>query len=301
MFIFCFNDCIPQNQSAEVADRCLVNSLKEYHYLTQQFPTEIDGIVTSHSSSSVTVTINRSLCDCIRRINERELRQYAHSVFRKYPVDLYYTFGDETELVDNEFHISIDNCHYNAMHPFVVFKNGGILFSLAVHADICQNQLSIFRNDSKVADIDNLYGDNKNTNYIAGIISKSRYDNADNFNKLLITVGINKFSTRFRKNFESFPVNIQKSIINHFRDAKNRYLPTPFAADKKLIKDVTPDKELEIKVFELRIFEPVACRVYFYESDNCIYLGTVENKPNKKTQSNHIITARNIIKEMVFN
>lgn len=299
MFIFCFNDCIPQSHSNEVTDRCLENSLKEYHKLSQLFPDEVSGIVTSNISTSVNINQSSTLYDCVCRIAERELRIYAHSVFRKYPVDSHYVFNNEAELIDNDFYINVGGCHYDAMHPFVVVKNQGVLFSLAVHSDICRNQLPIFKDDIKIADADNLYGCDINTNYIVKVIQQSIYDKADNFNKLLIAVGKNRFSERFQKKFESFPTNVQQSIIGHFVEAKKRNLPTPFSADKDMIKDVTPEKETKIKIFELRIFEPVACRVYFYETADCIYLGSVENKPNKKTQSSHINTARSIIKELV--
>lgn len=299
MFVFCFNDRIPQGYSDEIADICLINSLREYHKLTQQFPKEVNGIITSNTPTFVEVNQNSSLHDCICRIADHELKRYAYSVFLKFPVESHYVIHDEAELIDNKFFINIGGIKYNALYPFMASQNQGILFSLAVHDDICKNQLSIFKNDNKETDIDNLYGSKTNTEYITSVVQQSLYDKADNIDKLLMIIGENKISERFLKNFEHFPANVQRAVISHFADAKNRNLPTPFSADNDLIKDVTPPKEIKIKVFELRIFDPVACRVYFYETTDCVYLGSIENKPNKKTQSSHINTARSIIKELI--
>ena len=299
MFVFCFNDCISNNHSDEIADRCLENSLREYNNLALQFPGETDGIITSYTPSSVLVNQNSSLNDCISRMSDHELKRYAYSVFIKFPYEPHYIINDVEDLIKGNYHTTIDKTKHNAVNLIVVFRNQGILFSLAVHDDICKNQIPIFANEDKIADVDNLFGHRINTEYIAKIIRQSIYNKADNLGKLLMTVGNNKVSDRFLKNFEHFPTNVQQAVVFHFADAKKRNLPTPFSADNDLIKDVTPEKETKIKIFELRIFNPIACRVYFYETTDCIYLGSVENKPNKKTQNSHINTARSIIKELV--
>lgn len=194
---------------------------------------------------------------------------------------------------------TVNGDSYSAINLMIVSRNNGILFSLALHNDLRKNQIPVFADGRKVADVDNLYGDVINTDYISSLVRQSIEQKSGNFERLLLTIGENKFSDRFRKNFGGFPPSVQQAIISHFAEAQRRSLPTPFAADDSLIKDVTPKKETSIKVFELRVFDPVACRVYFYETPKCIYLGSVENKPNKKTQSSHIITAQNSIKELI--
>lgn len=303
MFVFCFNDCIPQNHSDAVADRCLNNSLREYHKLKQKFPEEIDGIVTSHTPSSVRVSQYSSLHDCMSRIGDHELKRFAFSVFLRFPIEPYYIIDNETELIENNFCISVGGTNYDAIYPFVVFRNQGVLFSLGVHNDICQNQIPIFSNTANVADVYNLFGHCDNTEYILEIIRLSIYNRTDNLGKLLMLIGNNKVSERFQKYFRDYPINVQQAVIDHFAEAIKRNLYTRFYPDDKLIKDVTPDREPDIKVFELRIFEPVGCRIYFYETPDCVYLGSIERKPSKSgktlVQNSHIMTARNIIRELV--
>lgn len=299
MFVFCFNDCIPRDHSDEIADSCLENSLREYHKLTQLFPGKVNGIITSCTPSSVVINRNSSLSDCMGRITDRDLKRYAYSVFLKFPIESHYVVDNEGELIENNFYINVNGINYDALYPFVVFSNQGVLFSLAVHDDICKNQLVISNDTGKVADVENLHGNDTNTKYLENIIRKTLYDSADNLDKLRTTIGENRISERFLKKFENFPMNVQQAVVNHFASAKKRNCPTPFSADNDLIKDVTPTKETTVRIFELRIFEPVACRVYFYETGSCVYLGSIENKPNKKTQDSHINTVRNIIRELV--
>ena len=59
------------------------------------------------------------------------------------------------------------------------------------------------------------------------------------------------------------------------------------------------DKERVIKVFELRIFTPVAIRMYLYETPTRIYFGSIEGKPKKKVQDSDILNAMSIIKELI--
>lgn len=94
-------------------------------------------------------------------------------------------------------------------------------------------------------------------------------------------------------------MNCQNSIIADFSRAIDRNLDTRFSADGELIKDVTPDKEKSIKVYELRVFEPIAIRIYFYENGNEIYLAKIKRKPPKKSQSNDIKSSKSLIKELI--
>ena len=54
-----------------------------------------------------------------------------------------------------------------------------------------------------------------------------------------------------------------------------------------------------IKIFEFRVFTPVAIRMYIYETPSKIYFGSIESKPKKKIQNSDIINAMSIIKELI--
>ena len=63
---------------------------------------------------------------------------------------------------------------------------------------------------------------------------------------------------------------------------------------------MTPQTEKRIKVNELRIFSPVAIRMYFFETGTKVYLASINKKPQNKVQSGDILNALSIIKELII-
>lgn len=106
-------------------------------------------------------------------------------------------------------------------------------------------------------------------------------------------------SERLKKGFNQATTQVQDSIIEHFQSAINRAGASRFFSDRELVRDVTPEKEIKIRVFELRIFTPVAYRCYFHETENKTYLALVEQKPAPRVQDNQIKNAAAIIKELI--
>lgn len=101
---------------------------------------------------------------------------------------------------------------------------------------------------------------------------------ASNYDKLINLLGNYKVSEYFRKAFIKLSKNIQVSIIEEFQKAEKRNLITRFFPDTKIIKDVSLSKKCTI--LELRVYSPVALRVYFNEINNCVYLASIEQKSN---------------------
>ncbi|MBK9459242.1 MAG: hypothetical protein IPN94_07350 [Sphingobacteriales bacterium] len=118
-----------------------------------------------------------------------------------------------------------------------------------------------------------------------------------NFDKLLNMVGLHKYTPNFKKDFDSLSKDAQRSIIEGFEKAKNRHLLTPFYPDTKVIKDVSLDKSI-CKVWELRIYTPIALRVYFNETQKIVYLASIEQKSNPN-QNEDITKAQNLLKNLL--
>jgi hypothetical protein len=303
MHKFYFNDCLPLNCSEQQIASCLNDTLSEYQTLKTKYNNDIEGVISSkHANKIILNNIAQfSLQDSINALS-REMKRYAFAVFTKYPIESYSEISDEDDLIENSYYIEIGDTRHNAFHIKIAQENNGILFSLALHEQVCENNITVYDKNNVTFSILNLYGKNINTSCISRKIQEQNIAKADNWDKLLFMMGKNIYhSERFKKGFDNVSADIQKVIINHFLKAKQRNGITPFYADEDLIKDVTPDKGTSIKVYELRIFKPVAYRIYFYESEpnNKIYLGLMEKKPNPKVQDNHISTARDIIKELV--
>lgn len=124
-----------------------------------------------------------------------------------------------------------------------------------------------------------------------------KYLIASNFEKLKTILGDCTFHADFEKDFENLAKDVQNSIIEGFLKAKNRNLLSPFYPDTKIIKDVTPSNS-QYKVLELRIYAPVAIRVYFNESNAKVSVASIEQKSNPN-QSDDIQKAAKILKNII--
>jgi hypothetical protein len=214
-------------------------------------------------------------------------------------VEEYFFSKDEDRLLEKGCYLIIGGIEYDALNIKIVQENEGFLFSLPLHDDLKRDELSIMSGDGNAYFIHNLFGKPANTTHVDRIIQKLLAVKLGNFEKLLYEVGKCFYTKQFEDAFRKVLGQVQESIIACFIASKRRNGPTPFYADDKLIKDVTPSKEQGIKIYELRVHAPVAYRVYFYEMRNSVYLGLLEKKPAKKVQSNQIRTAAGIIRQLV--
>lgn len=85
-----------------------------------------------------------------------------------------------------------------------------------------------------------------------------------------------KFTTRFQKAFNNLNIPIQDSIISKFNDAINQnciLLP-----EGNIVKNVSISNKCT--VLELRVFSPVALRVYFNFKNDIYHLASIEQKSN---------------------
>lgn len=122
------------------------------------------------------------------------------------------------------------------------------------------------------------------------------YYHSTNLEKLKTLIPNFRFSNTFEKEFADLADNIQNSIIDEFKKAKDRNLKTPFFPDTKIVKDVT-QSNFDHKIMELRVYTPVALRVYFNELNDFVNLISIEQKSNSN-QNEDIKKAHKKFKEM---
>jgi hypothetical protein len=99
-----------------------------------------------------------------------------------------------------------------------------------------------------------------------------------NFEQLTTFLGNYVITKNFEKSYASLSSDAQKSIKEEFEKATNRNLATRFYPDTKIVKDVSVSKKCT--VWELRVYQPVALRVYFNEIGDIVYLASIEQKSN---------------------
>ena len=105
-------------------------------------------------------------------------------------------------------------------------------------------------------------------------------------NKLINAVSTSKFI----KSFNELDYSVQDSIISKFDDAiKQNCIINP---EGNIVKDVSNSKSC--KVLELRVFSPVALRVYFNYKNDIFYLASIEQKSNPN-QSQDINNAEKLL------
>jgi hypothetical protein len=301
MYQFCFNDCIPDTASEHSLRQCLIDTLQQYNEVKKEYPNEVDGVVTSVSIHDfiLNAQLNYSLASCVSGIPDKDLRTIAYRIFTKYPIDKHYSDIDDEDLLQNDYAITIGGTKHVAFNPVITSLNNGVLFTLGLHQDLRKNVLTVGSNTNATVDVNNLFGLDINTTYVKDLIKQSTIGKPENFQRLLEIIGDHTISPRFKKSFDRLSSQVQIAILEHFEAAKNRNGITPFFSDNDLVKDVS-QQGIAFRVFELRIFQPVPFRVYFYEAQNKIYLAMVEKKPSDKKQDSHIDSATSIISQMLL-
>jgi hypothetical protein len=296
---FYFNDCLPRGESKYVVLSCFEKVLPEYSSIKLKYSRDIDGIVTSKMPEQIVLSEDGfTLKNCIEELTDRNLRKYAFAVFRKYPIEDYFYSENEDDLLNGGYQMMIGNSICDALNLKLVQENGDFVFSLALYEELKRNMLLILDKDGKEYPVSNLFGDMENTAYIEKKIQELIEVNTGNFEKMIKEIGECSYNDQFENSFNKIPPSVQNAIIGCFKAAREREGSTPFYADGWRIKDVTPDKEKDIRVSELRIHNPVGYRVYFYETANCVYLGRVEKKPAARVQDNQIRTSAAVIKQL---
>ena len=172
----------------------------------------------------------------------------AFRLFNKYPVGK--TFDEEKTapwLIENDFYLTVNGLRKNAINLALAAFCGGMAFTLGVCKDLCENTLRLNGN-KEACDIDNLYGEKKNTEYIAKRLLYLDECAKTFLEKLTDTIGGEvAIHDAFKEKFENLSVKEQGFVLDKFENAAKYNMLHPIKADEKTIKDVTPAK----------------CRLYF--------------------------------------
>jgi hypothetical protein len=299
MYHYSFNDCFEKTYDINNIKTCLYNSLNHFKEISKKYPNHVKGILTDRSPNNILVNSDLSLSDIILLL-DRDEKNYALKNFTKYPIEDFYPDLDIDNILSKSYTLQVNRLDYDALCAKINHIHDGFLFSLALHDDLKKNQLSIFENKENEIFIDNMYGFQANSEYNIKKIEDKIQSCKVGFEKFITLFNNPIYFDSFEEEFNSLTENTQEAIYQKFSRAKERSLPTNFSADKDLIKDVTIEKEKEIKIYELRIFEPVCVRLYFFEeSKDKVYLASVSKKPAKKVQSNDIKTSIALIKSLI--
>jgi hypothetical protein len=113
------------------------------------------------------------------------------------------------------------------------------------------------------------------------ITDQAAYENwiqhyQSNFEKMTTKFSNTRHSNKFKKDFDKLSNVVQEAILSKIDDAiAQNCIKQP---DGIIIKEVSISNKC--KILELRVFSPVALRMYFNFKNNIIFLASIEQKSN---------------------
>lgn len=296
------SECSPPSSNLQDYTQLFQNTLSAYNRLVTNPSLQIEsGVVTEKLPEALKVGSNFSLGDVIKEIQDRVMRSLAYSYFIKYPIEAHIEDWEANyEMVeDNKYQIMINGTSFRILSLAFVALDRGFAFTVPTHQDLKQNLLYFIPKDTEAnlnpLELWNLYGyDATNTGDIESRIKDLNTESLGLFEKLMHLLDAPIYDERqFKKAFEALSIPTQTSIVRKFTDAVNQdAIDTP---DDNTVKDVTPSKKPQCIVLELRIYSPVAIRVYFNKTEGKVYLASIGLKAKKKAQSTDITHAHSVL------
>jgi hypothetical protein len=279
MHKFYFNECLSGKVSEKEFASLFLKAIMEYESLINKDIGIERAIITEKLLSKIFIN-EISLVKVIESIDNRTIRTLAIKYLSKYPIGNSF-YVDADRLLSEKFTFN----ELDALNLAIVAMNNGLLFSVATDDLLKKDKLELYGVENKL-NVLNLYGDAPNTDYIANYLRKENILKLDSYNQLKDELMHSVVSSNFEKEFLSERKEVQQSIIDAFKEARQRKLPTPYYPDADLIKDVTPNTNRRAKVYELRLYYPKALRVYFYESTETVYVAKIGYKADYKADGN---------------
>ncbi len=302
MHKFYFNECLPQCQNQHEFIGLLSQVLTEFKNLKSDNLQIESAIITEKLPSEIFLGNIYSLQSSIENIQDGNLKRLAFSYFNKYPIGSYFNLQEQEvdDLILSDFTIEINQQPFDATNIAIVGKNSGFLFTVPLHRDLKNNELSIIaKSKDEILSVNNLFGIESNTKFIEGKIKIFSAANTSSFERLNLVLGECRYNERFKRDFQQLAQGVKDSIADEFQKARDRDLATPFFADTKIIKEVTVTGKPKCKVFELRVYTPSAVRIYFNEGNGIVYMGTIAQKSNPD-QNEDIQKAYKIIHKLIL-
>lgn len=295
MTIFYFNNCHPVCNDKEKLSTALSNTLSKYKILKLKYPDEVDGVVSLEIAKLLFGDL--SLQDVITTL-EKEQRNYAHSIFNKFPME--YFLDVESALEDSEsYEIKLDGNSQDAFYLKIAYDNSAVLFSLGLNNELCKNQVIISDTKPTLFELYNLYGADDNCDHIDGIIANELNSKRDNLGIFKSAIGDPVLSSKFIKSFTKVSSDVQKELIDGFKkvlefEKKGEKIP------ETILKHNSDDAKLTLSYLKIR--DPQAMRLYFSKLDDQYYIASLEKKPLKERktteQSTHMKNARSMVRQM---
>lgn len=278
MKYFFFNDCIPTDKDHDDYKDALKTLVSGYKTLKTNHK-NLASVVTSDKHDKILLTGTYTLSQCIAEIEDHDIKILAFALFSHSPSQDYLEENSYMEDVLNEnFTVDIDGKNMDATNIAIVKCNDSWLFSLGICKDLMLNEITITGTNKSLTTY-NLYGSIDNVSYIDQLIRAEETAALTCRQKIERLLGRCIWEDSFDAGYKDLNPEQQNTILDYFEEAEKHNILHPVMPNNKIIKDVTKEhSKKRSKVYELRIYQPIAMRIYFTEIDGCIRLLLIGKK-----------------------
>ncbi|MEA1911533.1 MAG: hypothetical protein U9N32_07655, partial [Spirochaetota bacterium] len=184
---------------------------------------------------------------------------------------------DEEILLNFPSSTSVNGYRFdNPFGHIAAHISGDFLFTTPIVNELEKNTLPLIQTDENKHQVHNYYGDN--TQYVLDELKKRHISSLSNLELLKETLPA-KWTDMFKRSFNKRTSSQQEAIKSIFFKAKeNNFI----AQDKGgFMREVTTKKGMN-KLYELKIFNPTALRVYFTLKGSVVWIDSLGFKSKQK-------------------
>lgn len=278
-----FNECLPRNRVVEQYALALQETALSYSLLKQRHKI-LGGIVSSVDLNSMLMSDDGiTLGDCIRKIERQSVRNLICSWLSHYPVRKYLDETiNEDDIIDHSYSLSVAGTEYPATNLAIAHYNGIFLFTLGIHDDLRNNELTLIGANNKSLSVCNLYSRlPENVAFVERFVidaENSTLSITEQIDRLL--GGRVKRTNAYIQAFSKLGEANQQAILARIKKAKDLNL-IDFMVDDDIFRHTSGfDKKEKFygPVYELRIRAPKEIRIYFQYEDNMYYVLSMGDK-----------------------
>ena len=293
MHKFYFNECLPPLPNGVNLQEVFESTINVFTKLLKDESLQIEKSVITHTSPKDILICGKQLEQLIGSISDKDYRTNAFGYFTRYPINDLYDDSWDDELLEKEH----DFLGLNAINLAIARKSEWILYTLPINACLKKDKLA-FNSDEIVLETENWYGEKPSSEYIRQLLTRLNVKIESEFDDLKLLLGKCYVSPFFEKDFRVSQPDVQRLIIEKFKEAKNRNMLFPCKTDDNLIKQCK-GKGNE-NTYELRFGALGGIRVYFSTINNEVYIGGMGKKSSSvgEEQSSDIKKASNEIKKL---
>lgn len=275
-----FNDCLPRGLAVKAYSMALENTARGFKRLCDNFSgcdDALGGVITNSEMSRYALDGNAvTLEQCIKDIDDRDMRNLLVSWMTNYPETMFFQEEVDDEAILNEnYHLTYGADQQNAINLILAKYHGAFLFSLNLHKVLGGNEVKV-QGESENVPVNNLYGnEDENVAFITQFVNEA-YRRTLSTHRQIEPILQNFVKHKvYDAEYSKLSVMEQTSILDTWKVARDKNLLSPFMPDNDVIKKTEGPEKQEKKlgsVFELRVRKPKELRVYFQFVDDTYFL-----------------------------